>query len=483
MPPTAHGRPQVRKPSAPPWEVADIFRLYGETYRRAHPVPPAQQKVMHDIEACRTAQLGGHAEHCPTCGFERYAYNSCRNRHCPKCQTFTKVQWVEDRKAELLPVPYFHLVFTVPHDLNPLILAHKRPLLTLLFNAASQTLVQFGQRNLGGQIGCTMVLHTWDQTLGAHFHVHCVIAAGALSANGERWIEADPRFLFPVRALSTVFRGKFCEALAQAGSTGALPLAEGPPALGTPEDFAQLRAQLYTKEWVVYAKAPFAGPAHVLDYVGRYTHRVAIANHRILDVRDGWVRFAYRNRRQGNRVQTMTLDADEFIRRFLLHVLPRGFMRLRHYGFLANRHKARTLRRCRELLGQPSEPPPRRPQSVVQWMQEVTGIDLTQCPHCGARPLVRLPLPPLSPPAASRGSSCGGADLRLVMIPRGASKAAAADDHHGPHGALGGRACLRGSEAPDMWGTCPASPCLGAHRGPLCRSLASAPPAATDFGC
>jgi hypothetical protein len=299
-------------------------------------------------------------------------------------------------------------VFTVPHDLNSLILAYKRPLLTLLFNAASQTLVQFGHRNLGGQIGCTMVLHTWDQTLGAHFHVHCIMAAGALSANGTRWIDADPRFLFPVRALSTVFRGKFCEALARVGSTGAVPLAEAPTALGPSEDFEQLRAQLYTKEWVVYAKAPLAGPAHVLDYVGRYTHRVAIANHRLLDVRDGCVRFAYRNRRQGNRVQTMTLDADEFIRRFLLHVLPHGFMRLRHYGFLANRHKARTLRRCRELLGQPAEPSPRRPKSVVQWMQEVTGIDLTQCPHCGARPLLRFPLPPLTTPAARRGTPVEG---------------------------------------------------------------------------
>ena len=299
--------------------------------------------------------------------------------------------------------PYFHLVFTVPHELNPLILAHKRPVLTLLFHAASQTLVQCGRRNLGGQIGCTMVLHTWDQTLGAHVHVHCLIAAGALSSTGERWIEADPRFLFPVRALSTVFRGKFCAALAQASTGGAWPRAVGPPALGTTESFAQLRAQLYAKEWVVYAKAPFAGPAQVLDYIGRYTHRVAIANHRILDVRDGRVRFAYRNRRQGNRVQTMTLDADEFIRRFLLHVLPHGFRRLRHYGFLANRHKARTLRRCRELLGQPAEPPPRRPMSVIQWMHEVRGIDLTQCPHCGARPLVRLPLPPTSSPTAHQG--------------------------------------------------------------------------------
>jgi hypothetical protein len=248
-----------------------------------------------------------------------------------------------------------------------------------------------------------MVVHTWDQTLGAHFHVHCIIAAGAMAADGGRWIEADPRFLFPVRALSTVFRGKFCTALVQAGATGAVPCTEGSTALGTPESFEQLRAQLYAKEWVVYAKAPLAGPAHVLDSISRYTHRVAIANHRILDVRDGWVHFASRNRRQGNRVQTMRLDADALIRRFLLHVLPRGFMRLRHYGFLANRHKARTLRRWRELLGQPSEPPPRHPQSVVQWMQEVTGIDLTQCPHCGVRPLVRLPLPPLSRPTARQG--------------------------------------------------------------------------------
>jgi predicted Zn-ribbon and HTH transcriptional regulator len=245
------------------WEVADIFRLYGAPYRRTPSVPPAHQQVMHAIEACRTAQLGGHAAHCATCGFERYAYNSWRNRHCPKCQTFTKVQWVEDRQAERLPVPYFLLVFTVPHDLNPLILAHRRPLLTLLFHAASQTLVQCGHRNLGGQIGCTMVLHTWDQTLGAHFHVHCPMAAGALSANGTRWIEADPRVLFPVRAFSTVFRGKFCAALAQASATDAVSPMEGPRALSTPEDIAQLRAQLSTKAWVVYAQAPLAGPAQV----------------------------------------------------------------------------------------------------------------------------------------------------------------------------------------------------------------------------
>ena len=256
MPPHATACPEapvMRQPGAPPWEVADIFRRYGATYRRTHPVPPAHQQVLHAIEACRTAQLGGHAAHCPPWGFERYAYNSGRHRHCPKCQTFPKGQWGADRKAALLPVPYFHLVCTVPHDLNPLILTHQRPLLTLLCNAASQTLGQFGHRNLGGQSGCTLVRHTWDQTLGAPFHVHCIMAAGALAADGTRWIEADSRFLFPVRALSTVFRGKFCEALLQGGATATALRVQGLPALGTPEDVKPLRAQRYTKDWGVYA--------------------------------------------------------------------------------------------------------------------------------------------------------------------------------------------------------------------------------------
>ena len=220
-PPGSEGGP----PSPPQGEVAAIFRLYGATYCRAHPVPLSHQTVLRALEACRTAQLGGHAAHCPACGFERYASNACRNRHGPKCQPCTKVQWGAARQAAGRPVPSCHLVFTVPHALNPLILAHKQPLLTLRFNAASQTLVQCGHRHRGGQMGCTMVLHTWDQTWGAPCHLHCVIAAGALSSDGERWSEADPRFLLPVRALRTVVRGKFCEALAQGGSTGALPLA------------------------------------------------------------------------------------------------------------------------------------------------------------------------------------------------------------------------------------------------------------------
>jgi hypothetical protein len=266
MPPHATACPPATAegtPGAPPWEGADIFRLYGETDRRAHLVPPAHQKVMRDLEACRTAQRGGHAARWPPWGCERYAYNACRHRLGPQCQTFTQVQGVEDRKAELRPVPSFPLVFPLPHDLHPLILAHKRPLVTLLVKAARQTLGQCGQRPLGGQIGGRMVLPTWAQTLGAHGHVHGVIAAGALSSTGERWMEADSRFLFPVRALRPVLRGTCCEALAQATSTGALASAEGSLALALPQGFAQLRAQRYAKAWVGYAKPPLAGPEPV----------------------------------------------------------------------------------------------------------------------------------------------------------------------------------------------------------------------------
>ena len=402
------GAPAMRQPSAPPWDGADRFRLSGATYRRAHAVPPAQQQGRRDLAACRTAPRGGHAAPCPTWGCERDASHACRHRHGPQGQTWTKGQWGEDRTAAWRPVPSGHLVCPVPHDLTPLLLAPQRPLLTLLCNAARPPLVPWGPRNLGGQRGCTMVLHPWEQTLGAHAPVHCLMAAGARSANGTRGIDADPRCLLPVRALRPVLRGKCCAALARGGSSAAAPLVAGPPALGTPEDVAPLRAQLYPKAGVVYAKAPRAGPAHVLDSVGRYPQRVALAHHRLLAGRDGGGRFASRHRRPGHRVPTRTRDADALLRRVLLPGLPRGFMRLRPDGCLATRHKARTLRRCRARLGQPSEPPPRSPQRGVQWRQEVTGSDRTPCPPGGASPLVRRPLPPLSPPAASRGMPVEG---------------------------------------------------------------------------
>lgn len=378
---------------APSWELADILRLYGDSYRQTHPLSAPQDKVIDAIMACRTAQLGGHAERCPQCGFERYAYNSCRNRHCPKCQTVTKAKWVEARRAELLPTPYFHTVLTLPHELNPLILGNKRLLLGLLFRTASQTLLQFGRQNLGGQLGAVMVLHTRDQVLKTHVHLHALVPGGVLASHGTGWVPTHPKFLFPVKALGKVFRGKFLAALQEPALHQALCFNEHTAHLSTKAGFSQLIDQLYDKNWVVYAKRPFKGPEQVIEYIGRYTHRVAISNNRIVDVRQGQVRFTYRNRQKGDQLQTLELAAHAFIQRFLRHILPAGFVRIRHYGFLANRCKARALRQCRQALGQTPDPPVPPPKSIAQWMQQWAGIDITCCPQCGYRPLLRTPLP------------------------------------------------------------------------------------------
>ncbi len=338
--------------------------------------------------------MGGHKEICLACGDVRHAYNSCRNRHCPKCQTLTKAQWLSDRKSELLPLPYFHGVFTLPHVLNGIVLANKRALLSMLFSAASQTLLEFGRNNLGGKVGFTMVLHTWDQQLGPHFHVHCVIPAGALSNDKERWIEGRSDYLFPVKALSVVFRGKFIDALEQAFAKGELNITGSDADDVAIERFSSLVQRLRTVDWVVYAKKPFAGPEQVLDYLGRYTHRVAISNNRILDVNDNHVSFSYRDRRDDTKQRTAIVDAHTFIARFLLHVLPHGFMRIRHYGFLASRYKTENLRRCRVLLGQPADPPARPKFTVAQWLKSLLGIDVKCCSACGKGPLQRTELPP-----------------------------------------------------------------------------------------
>ena len=407
MPPHATDGPpatEVGTPSAPQWDVAALCRLDGATSRRAHPVPPSHQQGRRALEACRPAQRGGHAARGLPCGGARSASHACRPRHCPTWQTLTQGQWVEDRTAARLPGPSFPLVLSVPHALTPLLLAHKRPRVTRRGTAASQTLGPCGQRTRGGQSGCPMGLPTWAQTLGAHGPVHGVSAAGALSAHGERWSAADSRCLLPVRALSTVLRGQGCEALARLWTTGALPLPEEPTTVGIPAGCAPLRAQLSATAWVGYAQPPCAGPAHVLDAVGRAPHRVALAHPRSLDGRDGWGRVASRTRRQDQRLQAMALDAHAGIRRVLWPGCPSGVRRLRHDGCLAHRHKARTLRRCRALRGQPSTPAPRSPHSVGQWRHEGTGSALTHGPHGGARPLVRLPLPPLALPAAPRGA-------------------------------------------------------------------------------
>jgi predicted Zn-ribbon and HTH transcriptional regulator len=364
----AHGRAAGQNKGRP--ELADIFRHYGERYRKTHCLPAAHRKVMRAVEVCRTAELGGHLKQCDTCGFEHPSYNSCRNRHCPKCQSLAKAQWLQEQSAELLPVGYFHLVFTLPHLLNGVILAHKKILFSLLFKAVSETLLEFGRTRFGGTVGIIAVLHTWDQTLNDHFHLHCLIPSGALSLDQSRWIAARPNFLFPVKALSVVFRGKFLDLLTQAREKGRIE---------TPSE--RLKA-LRKKNWIVYAKKPFGSPRTVLDYLGRYTHRVALSNERILSVQNGQVTFTYRDRKDKDRLKSMTLDAQEFIHRFLLHVLPDGFMRIRHFGFLANRAKKHALPQCRKLLGLSSALPKLAKKSAQDLLLELTGIDLSRCPRC-----------------------------------------------------------------------------------------------------
>ncbi len=372
-------------------ELADIFRAYGESYRRNHPLPVSHLKIMQAVEHCRTAALGGHLEQCDRCGFERPAYNSCRNRHCPKCQSLAKVKWLDKQKSETLPVGYFHLVFTLPHELNGLILTNKKILLSHLFKAVGETLVDFGHTRLGGQIGFITVLHTWNQTLLDHFHLHCLVPAGALSVDQKRWRPARKNFLFPVKALSIVFRGKFLDLLKKAFDRNKLLLVGQTASLA----FNLLINALRNKPWIVYAKKPFGSPVHVLDYLGRYTHRVALSNDRILSAHNGEVTFSYRNRKDQNRKKTMTLDAHEFMRRFLLHVIPKGFVRVRHFGFLTNRSKG-LLAKCRQLLDVDPALPKLPSKSVHELMLELTGIDITRCPLCQKGTLVfftNLPVP------------------------------------------------------------------------------------------
>jgi len=372
----------AEKKQRPRWEVADIFRLYGEQYRREHPLPLSHLKVMHNIQSCRTSTLGGHLERCDCCGHERPAYNSCRDRHCPKCQSLRKARWLEARRRELLPVPYAHAVFTLPHELNPLALWNTRVIYAILFRAVAETLLLFA-RNKGGILGFLALLHTWDQTLGYHIHLHCLIPAGMLSTDRSRWIPLGARYLFPVKALSPVFRAKCIDALKDASHDGSLSFPGMNAQREKESSFCRLIEALWKKEWVVYCKPPLGGPDAVLDYLARYTHRVAIANNRIVDVRDGKVSFTYRDRKKGNQQKVMTLEAPEFIRRFLLHVLPGGFVRVRQCGFLANRSKKKTLLKVREILHSPAEKGEPDNKTPAELILELLGIDVTLCPQCG----------------------------------------------------------------------------------------------------
>jgi hypothetical protein len=383
-------------------ELADIVRAYGAAFRAAHRLCAVQHRALRAIERCRTAALGGELRQCDACGERRYVYHSCRNRHCPKCQTRAKERWLAQQRAELLPVPYFHLVFTLPHELNALAQGNPRALYAMLFAATSETLVEFGAnpRWLGGQIAATLVLHTWGQTLTQHLHVHALVAAGALSGTGA-WIRARRGFLFPVKALSGVFRAKFLAALSRALEHGSLTLSGATAGLGEPRAQRTLLAALRAKAWVVYAKRPFGGPAQVLEYLGRYTHRVAISNERLVSANAGAVRFRYKDYAHGDRRKIMNLEPVEFLRRFALHVLPTGFNRIRHYGLIANRNKHVLLACARAALRAPApEPEATAAESIPAFWQRVTCVDIGRCPRCDqgtlrfVASLAPLPRPP-----------------------------------------------------------------------------------------
>ena len=383
----------VLKPKRPRLEVADIFRNYGEAYRSENPLPTSHLKVMGRIEHCRTEALGGHMEKCGDCGFEKNAYNSCRNRHCPKCQILTKERWLDARRAELLPTGYFHLVFTIPHDLNPLILCNKEAALRALFHGVSETLQDFAQNpdwRINGELGIITVLHTWSQTLMDHFHLHCLVPAGALSLDGKRWNPSRKKFLFRATSLAKAFRRCYIGKLRTACEKRELIFPGQTASLAKPAAFASLMKTAEKKKWIVYAKRPFAGPEQVLNYLGRYTHRVAISNERIKSIRDGRVIFSYKDRSRGNKREEMNLDSDEFIRRFLLHVLPDGFMKIRYFGFLANRKKKEKIERIREIIGHKMKVPERAKESLVEMMLRITGKDISLCPKCKKGRLVTV---------------------------------------------------------------------------------------------
>src|SRR6266404_2120517 len=382
----------------PKLAVADVFRRYGSAYRQEHDASLSlgQRRVMTAIEVCRTAALGGHVEQCDACGHQRIFYNSCRNRHCPKCQSLARAEWIEDRQAEILDTEYFHVVFTLPEEIAAIAYQNKRVVYGILFRATAETLhtIAADPKHLGAELGFFAVLHTWGQTLTHHPHLHCVIAGGGLSPDGRRWIPCRDGFFLHVRVLSRLFPRLFLEHLRAAFNCGQLQFFSALQELQQEHAFARHLAPLGKLEWVVYAKRPFAGPQQVLDYVGRYTHRVAISNNRLLNIDNGRVSFSWKDYRDNNQQKTMNLSAAEFIRRFLLHVLPDGFQRIRYYGFLSNRYRQQKLAQCRKLLGlATAEEPPCESQPARDYRdhyEELTGSSLRKCPACHQGRMVLL---------------------------------------------------------------------------------------------
>jgi len=388
--------PRASPGSRPSLEVADVFRAHGEDYVRRHRLTPDQWTAMRDILACRTEVLGGHLDVCPDCGLQRPSYNSCRNRHCPKCQATAAAAWLEERKQRILPVNYFHVVFTLPAALRTLCRRNPVPLFQLLFTTASRTLLELGQDpdRLGAQLGFSAILHTWTRTLAYHPHLHCIVTGGGLNAAGDQWIATRPDYLFPVKVLGPLFRGKFLDGLRRLHQADDLVFGPDCAALQAPEHFRTFLDRLYGLDWLVYAKPPFAGPEHVYRYLGRYTHRVGISNQRLLRLDHRGVTFLTKNG------ATLTLPPDEFIRRFLQHVLPRGFTKIRHYGLLAPAHVKGRLELARRLLAPstPASTPQTQKPEPWTWVERLfalTGVDPMACPVCGAR-MHRFPrvLPP-----------------------------------------------------------------------------------------
>ena len=371
-------------------ELADVFRRYGASYREKFSalLSTAQRRVMQAIESCRTAVLGGHVEVCDRCGHQRIWFNSCADRHCPKCQSLARAEWIENRQSELIETGYFHVVFTVPEEIANIALQNKRTAYDILFRVTAEALTTIAAdpQHLGAEIGFFAVLHSWGQTLLFHPHLHCVVAGGGLSPDGKTWISCRPRFFLPVEVLSCLFRRLFLKYLQKAFDSGTLQFFGSLEKLRDPHEFSLYLAPLKNSKWVVYAKPPFGGPQQVLDYVGRYTHRVAISNNRLVDIENDRVSFRWKDYRDNGQQKTMTLSAEEFIRRFLIHVLPDGFQRIRYFGFLCNRYRQDKLVRCRQLLGMPALNPKTAEEDLAidydHLYEKLTGSSLRQCPIC-----------------------------------------------------------------------------------------------------
>lgn len=367
-------------------EIADIFREYGQAYRNAHNQPVHILKAMSAIEKCRTAELGGHINKCEHCGHKNIFYNSCRNRHCPKCQNLTKEKWLLDRKEDLLPVEYFHVVLTIPNQLNALTLRNQKVVYDILFKAGSEALLELGRepKHLGAKIGFITILHTWGQNLMDHPHLHCIVPGGGLALDESRWISAPSKFFIPVKALSRLFRGKFLYYLKKACQDGKLKYSGEILYLNKEHNFRKLLNELYLEEWVTYCKPPFKNTEQLFGYLGRYTHRVAISNQRIIKLEDGKVTFRWRDYRDENKIKLMALDVFEFIRRFLLHILPVGFVKIRHYGILSNRNRLTKLRKCQGYLRVAFDKA--KPKLKTSWedlLFALTGVNPRNCPICG----------------------------------------------------------------------------------------------------